>query len=295
MNASSFRIKLTKILKEVQVRRRRCAQKIFMRRINGLLVIVLCVAGLCIVGCNSRLSPEAEKLLASGKLAYNNGDDRGVVRKMDVFLKDNDRSRRSDEAYYYRGLARYRMGNLPGAKADMRESLDRTRHKSVRVGALVALGDLAYDMDDVAAAERMYSDALKELGDDKHGKKPADHAHYRLGTVLQRRGRWDEADAHFDRVIYLFKDSELAKRSALRVRCRAWTIQAGIFKAKLRADAAMAEMRAKNLPADRRPVLRDGRLVFRVSIGRYPTFEQAKTSMAAVKRHYGDAFITTTR
>ena len=259
-------------------------------RIVRLLVVVGCLC--CGAACNGPLTPEAEKLLESGRLAYKQGDDNGAVRKMDLFLKDWAKSRQADEAYYYRGLAKYRTHNLPGAREDLQAALDRTRRKAVRVGAMVALGDLADDTDDTAAAEKVYLDVLKDIDRDK---KPADHVCYRLGCTLQRQGRWKDADAYFDKVIYLFNGTELAGRAQQHVRCKAWTIQAGAFEAKPRADAAAAALRREGLDASSQPALRDGKPVFLVNVGRYPTFRQAAADLSKVRRHCNDAFVTTTR
>ena len=75
-------------------------------------------------GCNGRLTPEAERLLSDGIAAYKGGDDGGAIRSMDLFLRDHARSKRADEAYYYRGLAKYRSKDLTGAKADFKQAFD---------------------------------------------------------------------------------------------------------------------------------------------------------------------------
>ncbi|MHC4983881.1 MAG: tetratricopeptide repeat protein [Planctomycetota bacterium] len=230
-----------------------------MRRARKLLIVFSCWSIVCAAGCAGELTPEAKKLLADGKLAYERGDDGVAVANMDLFLKDHARSKRADEAYYYRGLAKYRMRELVEAKADFRQALERSRSKAVSVGARVALGDLAYDTNDHTTAEQMYTKLLDMVDADK---KPADHVYYRLGCTLQRQGRWDQADQYFDKVIYLFDGTELARRSLLHARCKAWTIQAGAFSARSRAAAAAAELKRNNLPASERPALRDERLVF---------------------------------
>ena len=126
-------------------------------------------------------------------------------------------------------------------------------------------------------------------------KEPADHANYRLGCTLQRQGRWKEADAYFDRVLYLFGGTELAKRSATHVRCTAWTVQAGAYKNKSRAEAAAAALKQQTMSASTQPTLRDGELVFIVTVGRFHTFDKAEAELPKVRRHYADAFITTMR
>jgi outer membrane protein assembly factor BamD (BamD/ComL family) len=263
-----------------------------MRKTTWLLVANFCWGAGCAAGCNGQLSPEAQKLLAAGKLAYKNGDDVNAVRNMELFLKDNVRSKQADEAFYCRGLAKYRMGNLAGAKADLQEALDRAGSKPVKIASILALGDLAYDTNDTTVSEKMYQDVLKEIDRDK---KPADQASYRLGCTLQRQGRWTEADSYFDRVMFLFDGTELARRSAQHVRCRAWTIQAGAYGEASRADAVVGDLTSKKLPAERRMYLRDGKPIFLVSVGRYPTFKQAEADLPKVKHYYADAFITTTR
>ena len=263
-----------------------------MRTGRWLLIGCLCLGAAGAAGCNGRLTPEAERLLSDGIAAYKGGDDARAVRSMDLFLRDHAASKRADEAYYYRGLAKYRSKNLAGAKADFQQALDRTREEAIRVGAKVALGDLAYDTGDMAAAEKAYMDALKDI---ERGEPPSDHVHYRLGRALQRQGRWREADSHFDLVVFLFEGTELARRSLRYVRSNAWTIQAGAFEDASRAGAVVAKLETTGLAARRQPTLRGEKLLFVVNVGRYETYPQAEADLQKVRRHYPDAFLTTTR
>jgi len=263
-----------------------------MRRMTllpiGLLLSVLPGS----FGCNGQLTPQAREILRGCYDAYWSGDNRDVIRRADAFLRDNRRSKRADEAYYLRGLAKYELTDMSGARADLNEALGRTRNKDIRARALLALGDLAHDTGEMDLAGTMYRQALASL---ESGAKPGDHARYRLGCVLQRQGRWRQADVHFDRVIYFFDGSELARRAERRVRCSDWTIQVGAFADKPRADAAAAQLRANKINAFTHPVLDDNRPVFVVQIGRYPTYEQAAVGLAEVKRQQSDAFVTVTR
>jgi len=249
---------------------------------------VLGCACVCCVGCNGQLSPQAKELLLSSYSAYERGDDRATIRYASMFLKDNARSRRADEAHYLRGLAKYRTKDAAGAKEDLNAALDGTKNQSLRGKALTALGDLAYDADDMALAEQMFRQALAYI---EPGKKPGDHAHYRLGCVLQRQGRWRAADLEFDRLIEQYRRSDLVPLASRRTHAGAWTVQAGVYQAKARADKAAAALSAHALPARAEPIPAEDELRFVVRVGRYPTYAQAVRMLPKVKRHVGDAFV----
>jgi len=256
----------------------------------GVLGVVLALM-LC-PGCGGPLSPQARQLLRAGYDVFEKGDYAAAIEKLSTFLRDNAGSSRADEAYYLRGLAKRRTDDPGGAKDDLNSAIAATQNKELRAKALVALGDLAYEGDDMALAENMYRQALADI---ERGQKPSDHAHYRLGTVLQRQGRWTEADVQFDRVVYLFGDSQLARLAARRTHCTAWTIQAGAYADKRRADLAAKRLRDKKLPAVSRATLRDGKPLFLVLVGRFASYEQAAAALGRTKERRPDAFIVTTR
>jgi len=232
------------------------------------------------------------ELLRAGYASYERGDDAGTVRATGEFLAQNERSSRADEAYYLRGLAKYRMKDSAGAKSDLNQALSRTQRSDVRLGGWVALGELAYENDDIEFSENAYRQALTDA---EPSRSPADRIHYRLGCILQRQGRWKEADGQFNRLIELFGDSELAKRASRRVHCRAWTVQAGAFGVKARADDVESQLRGQKLAAFSQAVTEDGRLVFVVQVGRHATYDQALSALADVRGHMADAFVTVTR
>ena len=263
-----------------------------MRKTSGLArtVTLLCLAG-GVLGCNGQLNPQAKDLLRSGYDMYGRGDDRETVRRMDAFLQENGRSSRADEGYYLRGLAKYRLGDRPGAEADLNEALGRTERKDIRVGARFALGEMAYEDGDMALAENAYRQALADI---EPGQKSAERVYYRLGCILQRQGRWRDASGQFRRLRHHFVDSELAKRAGRRVNGDAWTVQVGAFRAKSRADAVAAELRGKGFQAFSQPVPEDSTLLFVVQVGLYPTYEQAVAALGGVQQTQSDAFVTVT-
>lgn len=254
----------------------------------AIVACVLSGAG----GCVQQVTPEAEQLLIDSKAAYARGDDAAVVRDTSSFLAGFDKTNLAEVAYYLRGLSRYRQGELGSAKSDLKIAASSADRQDVRMKSLKALADLAFEEGDVDWAEGLYGQALAEV---KPKKPPADEIRYRLGCVLQRKGRWDEADEQFDRVAHVYAGTEVARRAQLRLRCRAWTVQAAAFGRKDLADAESARLRGQQLPAVTRSVISGDSLRFVVQVGRYATYEQAAAALPAVRRHRGDAFVTSTR
>jgi cell division protein FtsN len=133
---------------------------------------------------------------------------------------------------------------------------------------------------------------LEEVPDDQ---PPAGHARYRLGTVLQRQGQWRNADAHFNRVMHYFGDTEIGKLAARRTHSNAWTIQAGAFERSSGARAAAQRLQAAGLSATTRTRLVDSRPMTIIQVGRYDRFYDAETALPSVRRVEPHAFIVTTR
>jgi tetratricopeptide (TPR) repeat protein len=254
---------------------------------------MLCVAALLgCVGCQGTLSPQARQWLQNGYRASAAGEHRTVIESMDAFLADYARSRRADEAYYLRGLAKYHLGDRDGAKADLSAALDRTNKREVRGKAALALGDLAWDADDMAASAEMYRTAVDNMD---AGVPPADHAAYRLGCALQRLSRWQEADLQFSRVMELFPGTVLGSRATRRVHGRAWTVQMAAFGDRGHAEELVRGLAEQGVQAAAAAMLEDDRPVFVVQTGRFPTWEQATAALPSLKRVQPDAFVTATR
>ena len=243
-------------------------------------------------GCQGQLSVQARERLQSAYASYDAGNDAETIDLMDKFLASDTSSPRADEAHYLRGMARYRRSDLVGAKEDLEAAVAKTDNKDLRARARITLGDIAYQGDDLALAERLYRSAQAEI---EQGRQPSDRAYFQLGCVLQKQGRWKEADVQFDRVVYLFAGSDLAAEAAGRTHCTAWTIQTSAPASRASAEAEVKRLSDKGLQAHVKPDISDGRPVFLVQVGRFAAYKQAASELPAVRQLQGEAFVTVTR
>ncbi len=248
---------------------------------------------LCPVGCNGEsIGPEARKELDTARKAYQQDDDVQTLRHANAVLRIQPKGEAAMQAYYLRGLALARKKEHAAAQADLERVCEKTRNVDLRVKAADALGELAFLQGDLKTAIRRLKEVLDLTPDDE---RPADHAHFRLGCIDQRQGRWAEADVQFERVAYHFPDARLGRQARQRVRARAWTIQIGSYKHKNNADVAAKRFRDEGFRTHVEPVLRDGELVFLLQIGRWGQYEDAEAKLPSVRRFTSDAFLHVAR
>ncbi len=256
------------------------------------LSIAIAMAAATMGGCESTLTPQARELLHAAEVTFADGEFSQTVEYADEFLKDYSRSTEASKAYFLRGRSKAMTHDGDGARADLAEAIDRASDGDVLAASHNALGDLAYWSDDMALAENHYRKGLS--GIEPH-TPPAGHGNYRLGCVLQRQGRWTEADVAFNKVIFHLPGSQLASKSSRRVHRDTWTIQVGAFSKKTTADQNAHDLTQRSFPAVARPESVDHSLLFIVQVGRYPTYEQASADLAEVRRLQHEAFVTVTR
>lgn len=218
----------------------------------------IAVAVAMLAGCNGAISPEGVRLLQSSDQAYRRGDDQAAIEAAGRFIDTYPRREESAEAYYIRALALKRLGKMDAAKADLTSAVGLSRDKDLQSRSCLALGEIAYAQGDMPAAEAEYRKVL-ELS--PAAAPPCDQALYRLGSVLQRTGRWREADLCFSRLVNLFEGSDLARRASMRWRATKWSIQAGAFEEVEKARRAEQTLAGAGLAARIDTDLRDGKLV----------------------------------
>ncbi|MCP4376561.1 MAG: tetratricopeptide repeat protein [bacterium] len=246
-------------------------------------------AMLVMPGCGGSAPPQGLILLKESQNSLDRGDYPATIAKADKFLREHGSTREAGRAYYLRGKAKLSQSNIDGAKADLQEALSQSGNADVRANASLALGQLAFDSGQMLQAEELYRSAADDI---EVGKRPGDHAHYRLGCVLQRRGMWQKAELEFRLVIEYFAGTELARRSSRRVNATAWTVQAGAFGNQRRSAMLSGKLRTAGFKSDVRTVLGKSGPLFIVVVNKYGTYQQAARALSGVKKYQADAFVT---
>lgn len=276
----------------------------------------LCLAAIMLLaGCPATVGPEGRKQLLDSQAAYQRGDDTGAIETSSAFIKQYPTTEEAGEAYYVRGMARVRLNQptagkpainssallagkpainssaLLAGKQDFQAALGLTKRKDLLCVANLALGNLAYDDGDMRSAEQHYKAVLDNTA---AGAAPADQALYRLGCVLQRVGRWREADSYFARLSQLFDKTELSRRAELRMNATRWSVQAGAFVTKEAAEDMQRKLAAAGLQPRVDLEKRGEQIMHLVRVGNSPTFDPAQAELPRVQAQVKDAFVTPT-
>jgi len=258
--------------------------------VRASISTIACLAMMLVVGgCGGAAPPQGRRLLAESQNSLVRREYNDTIRKADRFLREYGGTREAGRAYYLRGKARLSLNNIADAKSDLQEAVNRSGNSDVRANARLALGQLAFDSGQMLLAEELYRNAIVDI---EIGKPPGDHAHYRLGCVLQRRGLWRKAELQFRQVVEYFANTELARRSSRRVNATAWTVQAGAFRSEPRAALLVKKLRAGGLTPHVMPMLGKSGPLFIVVVNRYESYQQAAKALIGVKKYQADAFVT---
>jgi tetratricopeptide (TPR) repeat protein len=244
------------------------------------------------LGCDGALTPEAARWLQAANAAYVRGDDAAAVDEATRFLQLHAGVQEAGEAYYVRGLAHCRAGDLQAARSDLAAAAKATRRKDLAAMAHAKLGDMAYRSGDLEEAEKRYRAAL-DAGEPE--EPPADEAMYRLGCVLQHDGRWGDADAEFDRLMHFFPRSPLSRLAKLRVRARRWSVQAAALRTVTAAAASQRRLHRAGLSSRVDLELRNGRMMRLVRVGSYQSQAEAAADLARVQAVFPDAYTVPAR
>ena len=255
-------------------------------------VLTVWMPAVLLAGCVGPVGPEGQQLLRSSDSSLRSGDNAAAVDSASRFIRAYPRHEESAEAYYLRGVARDRMNQVDAARDDLAEALARTRRKDLQGLAHMALGNIAYQASDLSVAEKHYRAMLVVT---PPGVPPADEAAFLLGCILQRQGKWSDADLFFDRVMHLFEGTDLAQQAVARVHAVRWTIQAGAYDSAVPAEELHRRLKAAGLPATIANEQRGGRMMRLVQVGWYPAFDAAQADLPKVKPFSQGAFATPAR
>jgi tetratricopeptide (TPR) repeat protein len=260
-----------------------------MRRNLPKFLALSLAAGL-VCGCET--PPEAQQIVLDAYAAYNTGQYDQAREEASRFMRKYPSRPEAGEALLIRGLSLFRQEQYLQSKIDMAAVLDRARRAELRSKAHFILAEIALRTGQEQQAIEHYRSCLEEV---ETGRPPAGQAHYRLGTLLLQKGRFEQADMQFSRLMYLFPDSDLTKRAQRLFNARAWTIHAGLFDAAGPAKQLVTQLAQAGLPARKQEQLAQDRLVHAVLVGRYRDMAAARQALPGVQEIAPAAYLTVDR
>ncbi|MBN1942305.1 MAG: SPOR domain-containing protein [Phycisphaerae bacterium] len=260
-----------------------------MRNFGKTIWLVLLASAGC---AGETIAPQTRHRLDAARQAYQKGENRQVVQYTEEILRDEAHGEGAMQAHYLRGMAMYRLKEYDPAREDLRFVYDRTRNIDLRIKATDTLGELAYLRGSLDEADQLFGEVLDQTRD---GERPADHARFRRGCIRQRRGQWSQADVELEKVTYHFPNTSVAEKARRCVRGRSWTIQVGSYDRKNNAAAAATRFQQAGMKTYIEPVLRDGKMVFLLQVGRWGQYKTAESHLPSVRTLKNDAFLHVAR
>jgi tetratricopeptide (TPR) repeat protein len=254
-----------------------------LRAIYLLPALALAVAS----GCNT--PPDARQMVLDAYAAYNTGQYEQAQETSTRFIRLYPGRPEVAEAHLIRGLSHFRQEQYLPAKLDLGTVVHTSDQPELLCKAHFILGEIAVRREAIDEAIEHYRQCLARV---EQRQPPSAEAHYRLGSLLLRQGRFDEADRQFGHLMYLFPDSELAQRARRLVNAEAWTIHAALYTSSEPADALVKRLQDNGLPARAQAQLAGDNLAYAVLVGRYPNMPEARDVLPRVQAVAEEAFLT---
>jgi tetratricopeptide (TPR) repeat protein len=242
---------------------------------------------LCLGGCEFGIWPDsAQKSLIAANDAYKNENYNLTVEETSRAMKSGSASQKSYEAQYLRGMAMLKLDKTQQAEDDLLKVSKRAKNLDLQVRAADSLAEVYYQQNRLAPAENLLKEVVSSTMPEK---QPSDHAQYRLGCIAQKQGRWQEADVHLQKVIFLFPNSNYAALARARVGSTFWSIQAGVFESRQQVDTAAKKYAKTKLKSYVQPVMMDGKLRFVLLFGKWKTWSDADRQLIDNKTIFPNA------
>jgi tetratricopeptide (TPR) repeat protein len=241
-------------------------------RVAPLVLIAGCIAPMSVP---EPRSPE----FARAEEAYLQGDTEKAAGLFARFRKDHPHSPHVPWALYFEGRALLVEGKPMAALQRLDEARRTAPDPALRAKVSMALGDAHFLQDRFAEAHDVYFSARGK------GGVPADEVVYKMAVCSRRLGRWEEAERQFTEVVTHFPGSQRMEEATrhLAWKDRFFSIQVGIFRVRQNADGEADRMRAAGLDARAQAVGAGEDRLWRVTVGKYATYAEAKREMATLR------------
>lgn len=195
-------------------------------------------------------------------------------------LNNFSTKKEEEEAYFYLGLSRMKVGSYKDARNDFRAIVDRFPDGAFAQRAFLAIGDCFFLEDNFTKASEVYKSFLEN-----YPKSDVLHiAYFRLGQTNLKLGNWQIAKNYLNQLKERFPDSLEAKQAEeLLSREEFFTVQVAAFinqssaqqlNDKLKNDGFDAYIAATKTE--------DGKEIYRVRVGKLANRYDAEALQAAL-------------
>jgi tetratricopeptide (TPR) repeat protein len=241
-------------------------------------------------GCFQMGEDQRQKLRRAGDL-YRQQQVDEAIHQLDPVIQNAGGTAEVAEAYYLRGLCRAEQGRFKQAAADLKQAIARSVRDDLTVQAKASLAAVRFQQDDWKAAADLYDDVVGRLAN----SPPTDQILFYAGQAMQRAGRWKQARAQFGRILWKFASSPV-KEDARRMagwQHEYFAVQLAAFEDTENAENAVQRFRA-NSGLDFVQMMNQpwrGSVLWIITAGRYPTYDDALKALPKVRRIAPDAYI----
>ena len=246
------------------------------------------VAFSMLAGCAGLPPAQRQELVRASEL-YTQGHYHSAAAKLNKLIEEHGQAHEIAEAHYLRGLCQLK-GRMPQHSADdFKQAICKSRRKDLTARSRASLAALAFKAGKWEQAGDLYAQALPDLPDEA----PKNKILFSAGLCLQRIGRWKEARQKFNELLHKFGNGPLADDARRMV---SWdhpyyAVQVAAFAGTDSASRVVRDLRQEGLDATQEYLPRNGRSLWIVMAGRYPTYKDAVLGLKHVNRSHPDAFI----
>ena len=256
-----------------------------MRSDCSLLAALL----LAVSGCASGLTGPQQNLLQQGRERYEVKDYGRAIDCLSRFLAEVNEGPELSRALYMRGMSNAQAGRRAEAYADLHRCVAIPDDREAVWRAHIVLATLYFEDQRWQPA----ADSLREAADRMPRAAPRDTILYRLGLCYERTGRWQAARPVYGEIVRSYAHggyTDVASRR-LRLNASCFAIQCGAFREAKNAEMLRATLRNKGLDAYVSEDARGRVRYYTVLVGRYSTYDHARSQLAFVQQTVPDAIL----
>ncbi|MBN1344941.1 MAG: tetratricopeptide repeat protein [Phycisphaerae bacterium] len=253
-----------------------------LARKNIQIVAVLLVS--LVAGCG-QLTPEARQQLADGAHQYELAKYGEASTTLTRFIDQNADAPEAGEAQYIRGLCELKLRRRTEAQRDFEAAVSKTPRAEVKTRSQAALAVMAYDDGNWDRAIRYYQEAIPWLSD---VREYDDHL-LRFALCQQRMGNWEQSAHLLARILHEYPKGSAAKTAKYLLGWNRpyFTIQCHALSDAQNAAKEVARLRSLGLLADQQLDTRDGRALYLIQVGKFPTYDEALRELQRIRRTAG--------